>query len=39
VSGAPAAVLRAGARRIELGGRPLLMGVVNATPDSFSDRS
>jgi len=37
VSGARAAPLRAGAHRIELGGRPLLMGVVNATPDSFSE--
>jgi dihydropteroate synthase len=24
-------------RRLELSGRPLLMGIVNATPDSFSD--
>jgi dihydropteroate synthase len=29
--------LRAGDRVLELGGRPLLMGVVNASPDSFSD--
>jgi dihydropteroate synthase len=29
--------LRAGDRELELGDRPLLMGVVNATPDSFSD--
>ena len=29
--------LRAGRRVLELGGPPLLMGVVNATPDSFSD--
>jgi dihydropteroate synthase len=29
--------LRAGDRLIELGGRPLLMGIVNASPDSFSD--
>jgi dihydropteroate synthase len=29
--------LRAGARELELGGRPLLMGIVNASPDSFSD--
>jgi dihydropteroate synthase len=29
--------LRAGRRELDLGGRPLLMGVVNATPDSFSD--
>jgi dihydropteroate synthase len=34
---APARVLRAGGRRLELGGAPLLMGIVNATPDSFSD--
>ncbi|HEU0249782.1 MAG TPA: dihydropteroate synthase [Solirubrobacteraceae bacterium] len=30
-------VLRAGTRTIELGERALLMGVVNASPDSFSD--
>ncbi len=30
-------ILRAGRRRIELGRRPLLMGILNATPDSFSD--
>jgi dihydropteroate synthase len=29
--------LRAGSRVLRLGGRPLLMGVVNASPDSFSD--
>jgi len=29
--------LRAGARTLQLGERPLLMGVVNASPDSFSD--
>ena len=29
--------LRAGRRELELGGPPLLMGVVNASPDSFSD--
>jgi dihydropteroate synthase len=29
--------LRLRSRVIELGARPLLMGVVNATPDSFSD--
>lgn len=29
--------LRAGRHELELGDRPLLMGVVNATPDSFSD--
>jgi dihydropteroate synthase len=27
----------AGGRTLELGGRPLLMGIVNASPDSFSD--
>ena len=30
-------VLRVGARTLDLGERPLLMGVVNASPDSFSD--
>jgi dihydropteroate synthase len=30
-------ILRAGDRRLELGGAPLLMGIVNASPDSFSD--
>ncbi len=34
---APARELRAGCARIELGARPLLMGIVNASPDSFSD--
>jgi len=34
---APARVLRTCAGDLELGGRPLLMGIVNATPDSFSD--
>jgi len=34
---APERVLRAGGRRIALGGAPLLMGIVNASPDSFSD--
>jgi len=34
---APDRVLRAGGRRLTLGGAPLLMGIVNATPDSFSD--
>ena len=29
--------LRAGSRELELGGAPLLMGIVNASPDSFSD--
>jgi dihydropteroate synthase len=35
VSTAP--VLRLRDRVLELGARPLLMGIVNATPDSFSD--
>jgi len=30
-------ILRAGGRELRLGGRPLLMGIVNASPDSFSD--
>ena len=30
-------VLRAGERTLRLGERPLLMGIVNASPDSFSD--
>jgi len=34
---APSLVLEAAGRRLELGDRPLLMGIVNATPDSFSD--
>jgi dihydropteroate synthase len=34
---APARVLRARDETLELGGRPWLMGIVNATPDSFSD--
>jgi len=34
---APERVLRAGGRRITLAGAPLLMGIVNATNDSFSD--
>ncbi len=29
--------VRAGGRTLRLGGRPWLMGIVNATPDSFSD--
>jgi dihydropteroate synthase len=29
--------IRAGSRRILLGARPLIMGVLNITPDSFSD--
>jgi dihydropteroate synthase len=34
---APRLRLRAGDRTLHLGHRPLLMGVVNASPDSFSD--
>lgn len=34
----PTRMLRAGGRVLELGARPRLMGVVNASPDSFSDR-
>ncbi len=30
-------ILQAGQRRLELGSRPLLMGILNATPDSFSE--
>lgn len=30
-------ILRARERRLELDGSPLLMGILNATPDSFSD--
>src|SRR5919198_10879 len=30
-------VLRAGWRRFELGGRPLILGILNTTPDSFYD--
>ncbi len=37
MSGAPPRVFEAAGRRLELGGAPLLMGIVNATPDSFSD--
>lgn len=36
MSARPARV-RAGDRMLELGGRPWLMGIVNASPDSFSD--
>jgi dihydropteroate synthase len=31
------AVLRLGDRTIEIGAQPILMGIVNVTPDSFSD--
>jgi dihydropteroate synthase len=34
---APPRLLRAAGHTLELGGRPWLMGIVNATPDSFSD--
>jgi dihydropteroate synthase len=34
---APPRLLRTSSGTLELGGRPWLMGVVNATPDSFSD--
>jgi dihydropteroate synthase len=34
---APAHLLKAVDLKIELGPRPLLMGIVNASPDSFSD--
>ena len=30
-------ILRAREHRLQLGSRPLLMGILNATPDSFSD--
>jgi dihydropteroate synthase len=33
----PALELRTSSATLQLGGRPWLMGVVNATPDSFSD--
>ena len=34
---APTRALKIPAATLELGGRPWLMGVINATPDSFSD--
>jgi dihydropteroate synthase len=34
---APALAWRTGAGELALGGEPWLMGIVNATPDSFSD--
>ena len=34
---APELTLATSAGELRLGGRPLLMGIVNATPDSFSD--
>lgn len=36
-TGARPFTVRAGTRTLALGGRPWLMGIVNATPDSFSD--
>ena len=33
----PSQVIRARDRRLELGPRPLVMGILNATPDSFYD--
>ncbi|HEX3452645.1 MAG TPA: dihydropteroate synthase, partial [Solirubrobacteraceae bacterium] len=36
-NGARAHRLRAGVHTLELGARPILMGIVNASPDSFSD--
>ena len=33
----PRRVLATSAGELELGGEPWLMGIVNATPDSFSD--
>ena len=36
-TGARHLTVRAGGRTLALGGRPWLMGIVNATPDSFSD--
>jgi len=36
-AGAPALTLRAGPHVLALGGRPWLMGIVNCSPDSFSD--
>ena len=35
--GAPHLTIRACAQTLDLGARPWLMGIVNATPDSFSD--
>lgn len=37
MTNAPARILRTTRGELRLDGRPLLMGVVNATPDSFSD--
>lgn len=34
---APQRLLKARDRTLELGGRPLVMGILNASPDSFSD--
>jgi dihydropteroate synthase len=37
VSASDSNLLRAGRTTLDLGGRPWLMGIVNASPDSFSD--
>ena len=37
MSGSPGHVVAAAGRTLELGVRPWLMGIVNASPDSFSD--
>ncbi|CAN5482048.1 hypothetical protein BH20ACT18_BH20ACT18_14330 [soil metagenome] len=37
MTAAPRVTLRARERTLRLGDRPVLMGIVNATPDSFSD--
>ncbi len=37
LSGTPGHVVAAAGRSLELGDRPWLMGIVNASPDSFSD--
>ena len=37
MSGRPGLVVAAAGRTLQLGDRPWLMGIVNATPDSFSD--
>ena len=37
MTSAPRHLLIAGERRLQVGERPLLMGIVNASPDSFSD--
>jgi dihydropteroate synthase len=37
MSASPSLVWQCGGRRLEFGRRPLVMGIVNVTPDSFSD--